>query len=111
MTKTKEYIVTVPAEGPAIPAGFSFYKYETTNGSRWRNHETIDSAACDWFEYCRGLGTLTVYLESEPVEDGGTYVIYSEWNESAEDWGPWMNDASGKPIDLKEVQEELKVTK
>lgn len=99
MTRTKTYIVSVPLEAPStIPDNFSFYHYETGDG---REFKDLSSAAWHWFEIGHVNNYLRAYYESECVpNDGGTFTIYSEWNETSETWGEWFDVYDGEKADM-----------
>lgn len=107
MTQTKHYITIVPTEPPSIPERFTLCHYECSDGKEYKSD--LSAAAFHWFE----LGSIETYLrvmcESENLpaldgEVGGTYVIYCDWNETGEKWGPWLNWSTSEPVDFSEVE-------
>lgn len=102
MTRTKTYIVIVPLDPPSsIPDKFSFYSYETGDG---REFKDLSSATWHWFEIGQ-INYLRAYYESESVPgDGGTFMIYSNWDETSETWGGWFDVYNGEKADLSEIE-------
>lgn len=102
MAKVKTYTVSVPAELPQIPENFTFSFCES--GRFRKQFNNIDTAAFNWFDWGHSQNDLEVHCESELLpDDGGTYEIYSVWNEDANEWGEWLSSFDGEKIDLQEV--------
>jgi len=110
MTKTITYTITAPDEAPAMPEHFKLIEYEVyedpKSHGRYKPGE-LSLARFKWVDFGYERCTLEAHAESETMPGGGSFEIYSQWNESKREWGGWLDNGDGKPFDFADVQAAL----
>lgn len=122
--KTDHVLITVPAEGPEIPEGWTFHGYAVVDedfNQKWPRgswEKATDLKSAGYFYAGHGEDTHSIIARCEYCTEEGCYEIYSvfrskenrkDWAGDLYEWSSWFNwnDEAYKPFDFEKWKKEI----
>lgn len=105
--KTRNILVTIPCEPPAVADGFEISYYRLMDEAKEKyqfNKYQLESAGIQWVY--QGPARLTLNAIAFGYIGNGEYEIFSVWDDNAEVWEAWCSAYDGKPFDFEAFQAE-----